>query len=545
MKLFKFWAAKQAATAPVDQVISEDWRDRSLVASGTAVTVSEIVGHLQQAEQGEARRWFAFCDEMRARDAWLEAEMSRAEGMIAGARVDVLSVPAFYRSRSRSREVTGEAAMAAEVSAYVQDMLLSPSVRLDRAITGLMSGFWKGLGALQVVVEPEAKGERIVSLEPVPTQRFLWGYDSTELMVQPGGDWSVTRPVKDFGSSLVVFVPDAHVPSPARRGVLRRLVPFFMIRTKGPAWWARHVEVYGIPPLVGKYPSNDSVTKKALIAAFQAFGANAWLTVPEQAEIDKIEAASRGAGQSPHEAILDWTARQISTIVLGATQTTDVQPDAGSKASAGVHQDVVLARATSRAREIASCLREQLVFPMVERRFGKDVALVHTPELVLRVEQPPAVGEWAQAMKALVEAGFGASIPRSLVNEMGYAPQPEDGEETLVVQTQVPAQPPASGPPVVEGEGEEQTAARKSAPAPQAALLDLEAWAMRQAKGAGEELVAEVRSVIDQAERDGVTLQQLLARVMQTAPVPPEAPELVDLLAAVQLEATMRGFAGR
>jgi len=551
VKLFNFLTAKakQGSPAPRDSVVQDDYKDRYLVMTGTKVTLNDVVSYLQQAEQGETRYWFAFCDEMRARDAFLDAELSKAETMVAGARVDVLIVPACYRSRSKER--TGEAARAAEVASYVQDVLLAPAVQLDRAVSALMDGFWKGLGALQVVVEPVASGERIVSLDSVPAQRFRWAYDSTELLVQTGKDWGALTPVEELEDALVVFTPEAHIPSPARRGALRRLVPFFGIRTNGPGWWSRDVELFGIPMMLGEHPPGDEKTAGYLKNLLANLGARGWAVGPTGTKVTPLDTPNRGSGQSPHEAILDWTARQISVEVLGATQTTDVQAGAGSKASASVHQDVVIGKAAARARRVAACLREQLVFPLVERRFGKDVALRHTPELAIQVEQKPAIGEWGQAMKVLVEAGFGASIPRSLVNELGYAPEPEEGEPTLEKPVVAVAPPgPVMGEDPEEPEDEEPTeteahrASRQAAGAsqPEAELVRLETWAAKQATGAGEELLAPYRELIDQAEKDGATLQQLYSRIIQRAGVPPEAPHLLDLLAAVQCEAVMRGW---
>ncbi len=551
MKLW--WRAAKAkpdptSSAPTASVVADSVRDRTLLPSGTKVSVSDLVSYLQQADQGETRPWFAFCDEMRARDAFLDAEMSKAEAMVAGARVDVLAVPASLRSRSKTR--TGDAARAAEVASYVQEILLAPHVGLDRAVGALMGGFWKGLAALELVVEPVAQGERIVSLRPIPAQRFLWATGEDTLLVQPGEEWGTTVPVADLGASLITFVPEGSTPSPARRGAFRRLVPYFEIRTMGHAWWARDVELYGLPLMLGLHPAGDEKTASFLRRLLGNLGSRGWAVGPVGTKIEPVQGQARGSGESPHEAILDWTSRQISVQVLGATQTTDVAKDTGSKASAGVHQETVYGKASARARLVAACLREQLVFPLVERRFGREVAMAHTPELAFRVEPRPDLGIWAKAMSDLVTAGFSEAIPRSLVNEVGFAPEPEEGEPTLGPPKAPAAAPPQAEPPDVdepepEPEPEPQEASRRRRAASSGReLVSLEAWALAQARGAGEELVAEVRAVIDQAQKEGVTLPQLMARVIQLSPVPPDAPELVDLLAAVQLEATMRGFVG-
>jgi phage gp29-like protein len=554
-------AAKKAA--PMAPPYDEDQRDRHLIVSGTAFKKEHLIGFLNQAENGETRYWYAFCDEMRARDSHLDAEMSKAEAMVAGARVDLLVTPASLRSRAK--QVAGEAATAAEVASYVQDVLLAPAVQFDRAVIGLMAGFWKGLGALQVVVEPDGKGERILALTPIPSQRFRYPSMSTELEMQPGADFNRFVKVGDLGASVVVFTPESHVPSPARRGALRRLLPFFLVRAYGVDWWSKSTELFGIPWRVGKFPKGDETTRNTLLTALRSMASSGITLIPAGADVQLIESQLRGTGTSQHEAILDWTARQISIEILGATQTTDIQRGAGSQASTGSHREVIVEKWARNARPIAACLREQLVGPMVERRFGPEIAKRHTPEVAIRVEQKPDMLSWSTAMEKLVNAGFGAAIPLSIVNEAGFAPEPEEGEATLEkapppapifapVAPPVPPTPPDTAPPEkaqpdtppsdpikqAAGKGTHTAASRN----PGSILTTLEAEAVARIDGSGDSVIEPYAHLIEETRRDGGDLGHLMARVrLQAQMGGRDAQATRDILAAISARALLTGYA--
>lgn len=514
---------------PIQEAIEDRWA----VPSGYAYQPEDIQHWVQAAQSGDTTSLYAFCDEMRARDLHLQAELGKAEENAIGVRIDILPYPARYRSRLSNRQLDGDAALAAEVAAYCQEILLAPEVQFESAARSLMNGFWKGLGAFQVLVEARGKDERVVALLPVPSQRFFYEPNSTRLMVMTTGQRSSAVPVESLGASLVVFQPDSHIPDPARRGLYRSIFPFYSIRTYGPAWWAKFVELFGLPMRKGTYPKDNPSVKDDLIKALKGAGNAPWVAVPEGAAVS-FESGINSASGDIHPAILDWTAREISKGVLGATQGTDVQKGAGSKASAEVHDKVTAKLSASRGRRIALVVRQQLLHPLVSRRFGPDIARKFTPEVAFRTEDRSNLLELSQAVKNFADAGFGEAIPLSLPNELGGIPVPEDGEPTLGRKPDEGQK----GPPPAQL----SRVSFAAKPSIAAELAGLEEWAVRRGKGSGEEILAPYEHILSQAERDGATLEQVYSRIVRQSGIPPESPHLIDLLAAVQMEALMRGF---
>lgn len=533
-KLFAFASGDQEPEPLPGTVVHEAIEDRYLVPSAYPYKPEEIQQWIQAATSGDTTWLYAFGDEMRARDAHLQSEIGKAERKAIGSRIDILPYPAKYRSRVRGKVPTGEAALAAEVADYCQGVILAPEVRFEKAAMALMNGFWKGLGAFQVVIEP-TKTDEMIALLPVPSQRFFYEPNSTQLMVMTTGQRSSAVTVESLGASLVVFQPDSHIPDPARRGLYRSLFPFYAIRTYGPSWWSRFVEMFGLPLRKGMYPKDNQSVKAELISALQTAGNKPWMVVPEGAAVEFVNGVNAANGDI-HPAILDWTAREISKCVMGATQGTDVQKGAGSKSSAEVHERVGAEVAVFRGREIAVTIRQQLLQPLVSRKFGPDIAQRFTPELAFRTEDRTNLLELSQAVKNFADAGFGEALPLSIPNEMGGIPTPEEGEPTL---GRKPEPPQSVEPPPPPQMSRVAFAARPSSAAELAAL---EEWAVRQAKGAGAEILAPYEHILKQAKAEGATLDQVYARIVQQSGIPPESPHLIDLLAAVQMEAMMRGF---
>lgn len=540
---------KAAATPPAKpRRIQQGRRDWNLIQSGRTYSPDEVAAALRMAETGEPGQLHAFYDEMRARDPHLGSEVEKAEEAISNARFDLLAFPPRLRTREQQR--SGEGAIAADVAEWCDEQLRDPAVRLDRAVEALLTAEWKGLAAIEVTVEPDGKRERLVGLEPVPSQRFRWNLSGVpDLLVQLTDQLDSAVPVSTFPvGGLIVAHGDENIPSVARRGAFRSLLGLVTLKMYGPGWWSKFVELFGSPVRIGKFPAGNNETAEILRDALENMGHSGWGLIPENALIEIIEASKNGT-VDVHERALDWADRAASKRIRGATQTTDIQQGAGSKASAGVHSEVVMTKDEGRAARIGGILRTQLLQPMVSRSWGEAVAAKYTPVLAFHVRPVPTMGEFADAAEKLVNAGFGPAIPLSIVNEMGYFPVPGPGEPTLgakptpapIVTPPDPEDVPGEKPdPEDTMEPVEASLHRRKASAQET----LDRKAQRLANGSGEELTAPYRTLINAAVEEGISLNQLLSRVLHQITLPVEAPHLSDMLAAVQLEAIARGIQG-
>lgn len=446
-----FARRKTKEIAPVEGSVVEGRQDWQLLNTGRQFTRDTLNSYLSAAEQGDWRMLHTLFDEMRARDPGLETKLSIAERLVSGAPMTYLPYPPSLRKRSETPE--GEAAVAANVARWVTGVMGDPDAGVERAVRFMMSGYWKGIAALEVVIVPGLDGkERIGGLFPIPSQRLRYAPGTMQLLIQRTDDYNSAVPIESYGSSLIVFTPEDHVWNPGRWGLLRRLIGIWLIRVYVPSWWSKGAEQFFNPIRVGKYPKDDKLTRDLLVHALDEMGANAHIVIPNEAGLEMPNVQLAKGADSPHQTLIDWADREQAKLIIGATQPVDVQAGAGSQNSANIQQDTMLMLARSRAHEIATCLRRQLIRPLVASAFGEDVAQKYTPEMMINVEPPPDLLKLATSLKMLFDSGAGEGVPISIIYQGGQVPVPEPGEPTLGIKPLAPGTPGDPTPPSKKAE---------------------------------------------------------------------------------------------
>jgi phage gp29-like protein len=557
----------KANAVPTQEIWTPSLQDKFWIPVGTTFKPGTLVGYLSRAQSGYFDRLQAFYDDMLSRDAHLRAEIEKATMYVSGATLTV-QPPAALRKTAAQK--SPESVAAHEVAEYVDEQLRSPDVGIEDAIATLLGGRWRGIAGLQVLVEPGLgpKGrEKLSSLTAVPSQRFGMDPKSLRLVLRPDAGSGEFVYLEDLGPSLVWLATDLEFTNPARRGLFRACMHPWLIRNEGLLWWANFVQLFGQPIRTGTYPPGDDDARKTLAGILDAMGASAWATIPKGSEINFVEATQRvSSNNSPHEMIFEWCAREMSKLIMGHTQTADVQRGAGSKQSAETGDDVSLRLAKAEAKLVARVLRNQLVKGLVERNFGPDATV---PDVRLDVEKAKDLLEISETFKNFNDAGLMGEITSRDFHEITGLATAEDGEPMLpqaqkIVPPPLPgspadrapsrALPPAQQPGPDGGAGAAggsvvpfPGSVRRSSPdvpvtaAPAVEPLLLRATAA--AYGAGEEIVGPYRDLIDAAVAEGLTLNQILVRVLHRARADNPPPErLIGLLAAVQLDAELRGL---
>lgn len=548
-------ASASSASTGISTLAPPLLTDRMLVASGRAYKPEDVVAMWSQAEKGDPRRYYAFTNEARSRDAHLDAELSKAEAFVTEARREILAYPPELREEEMVG--TAEGKRAAEIAAYVRSQMLSPDVDLDAALRALLGADWCGLAGLEVIVAPGGDPvtglEKLTALTEIPAQRFTELPQTTEIGLQQGADKAKLTPVASLGDSVAVYVPEVANPNPARRGIFRRLLPLWLIRNSAIRWWSRSVELFGTPPRVAKIAPGDEETEKKLAASLDAFGNANWIIIPSTADLDIKEAMT---AQGAHKDLLEHTAREITKCVHGGTQTTQIEKDTGSKQSADTMLDIALKIANSRARRAANFLRRTVMRGLVARNFSEEDAIAYTPELVIYVEGDEDLLNISIALKNLSDAQV--PYPVSWAYGLLGGIKVREGEE-MVEKT------PAPSPfgPLGDGDAPEGdqpvTPGKKTPPPPETAAtvsrfqtraerekrkLEDRALSLAEQFEAGGEIVFPFRDVIRRAVEEGASLQQIWSRVRHRSQMGIETPELEALLAATTLEAMASGFSG-
>lgn len=214
--------------------------------------------------------------------------------------------------------------------------------------------------------------------------------------------------------------------NPYGEALLTRVYWPWFFRDKGWKFWARFLERFGSPLLIGKTPDNTSDMVSALAAAVQS----AVLAVGKEDDVTAISPSNAGDSFQRFSAAVD---KRIQKVILGQTLTTDIDGK-GSYAAAQVHDMV------RQDRRIADV---HLVERTVQAMIDTLLALNGRPHGAVRFVMEDEVGlqpERAERDAKLVQAGILKLTPEYLLRaydfEEGDFELPETGQQQEMTAAQ-------------------------------------------------------------------------------------------------------------
>lgn len=226
----------------------------------------------------------------------------------------------------------------------------------------------------------------------------------------------------------------------ARGGLHRILAWPFLFKNYSVRDLAEFLEIYGIPVRLGTYPSGASAKEKStLLTAVMSMGHNAAGIISEGMVIDFKEAAK--GGSDPYKVMIDWCEASESKAILGGTLTSSAQ-NIGLGANLGdVHNEVRHDLMISDARQIATTLTRDLVWPLVALNIG-GIEPQRCPRFKFQTQQPEDIKLYSESLPKLV--GIGMRIPLSWAHDKLQIPEPDEGEPVLQSAAPAPAPEPAA-----------------------------------------------------------------------------------------------------
>jgi hypothetical protein len=126
-------------------------------------------------------------------------------------------------------------------------------------------------------------------------------------------------------------------------GPMRALLFWWLFATMDRDWWARFLERFGAPFLVGRYPESDDGARWSLQDAFSAASRLFGIVVSNETSIEMKEANAAGSGDA-FETFHSTANREISKLIIGQTSSAEIQTsglgDSQGAAQAGVREDI-------------------------------------------------------------------------------------------------------------------------------------------------------------------------------------------------------------
>jgi len=217
------------------------------------------------------------------------------------------------------------------------------------------------------------------------------------------------------------------VGHPTQSAIFRACAWMWMFKNYSIKDWVSFSEAFGMPLRIGKYPRgarNEEI--ETLKSVVSHFGSEASGVIPDETNIQFIEASKSSQGTGPYESLINFCNREISKALTGTSQSSDNQTP-GTYASDKVKEEVRRDLVKADSFAIASTIRRQLITPYVGFNFGWNVPVPkYTPDW----EEQEDLNQKADWISKLSD--IGVAFPQSYIFDSFGIPEPQPDEKLIV-----------------------------------------------------------------------------------------------------------------
>ncbi len=212
-------------------------------------------------------------------------------------------------------------------------------------------------------------------------------------------------------------------------GILRQLIWTYAKKNYADDDWSELLEILGIPPRIGKYPSKSSAQDKAVLRrAVTDLGHSSSGIMPESMKIELLEAASL-TGSNAFQDRFKLAIRSYEQLILG-TSMEDVAKLSSIEGQRFINH-ATFQRNKWDCHFIEETIRYQIIY-WLNGYNNNEWDPLKTPKFVF---DPRPVGEFAGNADALLKLIYaGVKIPKKWAHDFFNIPEPGDGEEILELQ---------------------------------------------------------------------------------------------------------------
>jgi phage gp29-like protein len=213
--------------------------------------------------------------------------------------------------------------------------------------------------------------------------------------------------------------------NPYGRGLGQRIWWPVWFKKHGIKFWMIFLEKFGMPTVVGKYPSGTlDAAKKKLLDAIEAIQTDTGITMPDNMTVEFLEASR--AGTVTHEQLCEYMDKQISKAVLG--QTASTEGTAGKLGNEDTQGDVRQEIIEADADLLDGCLNDTLIKWIVDYNFPNVTAY---PKIKTYANGKPDLTDRITIDKTLV-VDIGLPVAVDYFYETYGVPAPREGDVLVI-----------------------------------------------------------------------------------------------------------------
>lgn len=357
------------------------------------VTADDLHSMLREAEEGRTRRLFAFYRDLIASD-------SHVWGAFSTRKMAVLNKP--WQVQPVDAESPDDVAAADACRA-----LLQRTPNLTFILAQLLDATLYPVSVVEKCwTAAELPGLRydLASLKHQDPQ--LLDYRDSVMKLE-GVDCRTLMPNNTFEpvDTLDFIVHRGHLISSPDNwgGPLRTLLFWWLFSVQDRDWWARFLDRYGAPFMVGTYASGDDESRWTLEAAFSAASRLFGLAITDGTRVDVHEvSASHGDAFEKFWAVAQ---KEKSKLILGQTLSTDSSPQGFGGGASGLQGEVRKDIEAFDGLLLGTTIRDQLFAQFLDINGFRG----RPPLLTFGSEDGLDAKAFAETLKTAAEAGWEAT----------------------------------------------------------------------------------------------------------------------------------------
>lgn len=353
------------------------------------LTPPKLAAILEAAEQGDMLAQCDLFDDMEEKDAHIFAEMQKRKLAIQGLDWDIRPPRNASAQEERAADLARE--IVTDMDGF-EDVLLDMASAIGHGFSCLEYEGWELSGRERLPGKLSFRPHRWFTVDQETRSELRLRSASVDGdQLQPFG-WIVHRHASRSG-----YV--------TRSGLHRVLSWPFLFKNYSVRDLAEFLEIYGLPLRIGTYPTGASDPEKAtLLRAVVGIGHAAAGIVPEGMKIDFKDAAK--GGSDPFEVMIKWCEGSESKAILGGTLTSGTGDGTNTNALGNVHNEVRHDLLVADARQIASTLTRDLIFPIVTLNTSGIDSLRRCPRFVFDTSEPDDTNTLAERDSKIYSMGF-------------------------------------------------------------------------------------------------------------------------------------------
>lgn len=375
------------------------------------LTPSRLANILDAAENGDVVAQYELFEDMEEKDAHILAEMGKRRRALLSVGWDVQPPPRASAAEKKAAEGVKE--------------LLGRIKDFESVLFDLTDAIGKGFSCLELEWTFVERQHRVASLSFRPQSWFKLHRSQRQQEIRLRDNSADGAPLWPFG--WVVHSSKAKSGWLERAALFRALVWPYLFKNYSVGDLAEFLEIYGIPVRIGKYHSTATEKEKlTLLRALASISHNASGIIPEGMSLDFLDAAT--GDPKAFELMIDWCERSQSKAILGATLTSQADRGSNTNALGNVHNEVRKDLRDGDAKQLASTLTRDLLYPLAALNFGI-TAEDRAPVFVFDLDEGEDLKLYSEALPPLVDSGL--LVPVAWAHEKLRIPLPKDGEAVL------------------------------------------------------------------------------------------------------------------